>query len=73
VLIRRHVERVARLMRTYGELRPGFLDQDAASFTGPADKGKSRPKYPVAHERRGRSYKLSFQQDPATGDLRPYE
>lgn len=63
-----------RLMQDYGELRPGFVDHDAANSSGPSaypyTPGMPPPSPPESYQAiEGDSY-FSFEYDAVSGEVR---
>ena len=73
MLIKRHMLRAARQMQTYGELRPGFLEHDAANHTGPPhSSGPSTPSPLPSAQDANTAVEISMAviEDPETGEWR---
>jgi hypothetical protein len=70
MLTLRHMLRAAQLMQTYGDLRPGFLEHEAASLAGPC-RSRSRPPsqwHPGATNEASSVVEVEYGRDPTTGE-----
>jgi hypothetical protein len=79
MLTRKQIVRAVSLMRQVGELRPGFLNSEAANFTGPAcenyPRGRTRPSPSGKAEKTSKGKKtkrrrVDFVEDQETGTIR---
>ena len=80
MLTLRQILKAARLMQTYGDMRPGFLLHEAASLSGPVRaRMPARAPRPAAHPAESREptpvgtraeVQLVYGRDPLTGEYR---
>ena len=74
MLIKRHMSRAARQMHTYGELRPGYLEHDAANHVGPphrsgVDLGRGLALPGARDSESAVKVSMTIAEDEATGEL----